>query len=178
MLWDPSLCGLSGSDAFPHFIYTIMGVRRMRVAVSQTGSPEFAADRMVRGCLPVETDPLLTPFHASLRIDSLKAGGPQDNPPYGGDIIDFTRAPNVTNAVNMEDWVQPIYYLDSADPLVPTDYVVGLAADGNLNPRRRPSDPAWGKVVFLGIHPFFLKDEDARALMEAVFSYVGEPLRP
>ena len=40
--------------------------------------------------------------------------------------------------------------------------IIAVVADNNLNPRRSPTDHAWGKAAFLSVNPFFLKVDDAR----------------
>jgi hypothetical protein len=111
-------------------------------------------------------------FNHYLKVDSLKAGGPYDNIP-GQDRIDWIPAANVTSrASGLEEWVEPVYYLDASDPATPQDCVIGILARGNRNPRKPAAEPDWGDVVFLGSHLFFYRTEDATWFLRTVLSEV------
>lgn len=182
LIFDPSLCGLSADEAFPHFLFTRLGVRRMRVPVSSSTTAADSLfqygqiDRVVRGCDPL-VPPALGLFDRHLAVDSIKAGGDVD---ALANAVDWVPCANVTDAFGLEDWVVPLYYLDAKDSLIdPPNAIMSMYADGNLNPRRPASDPEWGKVVFLGMNPFFLQVPDATWYFERVLTdLLGEPKSP
>jgi hypothetical protein len=67
----------------------------------------------------------------------------------------------VTLQSGIESWTTPMYHLDSPDPAL-IDNIIGIIAYGDRNPRRRAGTVAWGNSVFLGLNPYFLRQEDAR----------------
>jgi hypothetical protein len=180
LYFDPTICGLTEETAFPHFLYTMLGVRQMHVPIAPAAAHNYEQQpsRMIRGAYPV--DPAM---FDTLEVDTLKAGGYSishaypGGPAYPPGSAQYIPAASTTQVTRMESWAHPIYYLNSADPTVTAaNEVVGIYVDGNDNPRRRPSDPEWGKIVFLGFHPFFLKWDEAQDFMRTVLEdYFGEP---
>lgn len=181
LTFDPTLCGLDPDEAFPHFLFTRLGVRRMRVPVASSTLPSDSLyqngqiDRVVRGCKPI-TPPALGLFDRYLEVDTLKAGGETDF----ASVIDWLQGANVTDAFGLEDWVEPLYYMDAKDlNIEPANPIISMYADGNLNPRKSAGDPGWGKVVYLGLHPFFLQQADATWYFERILTdLLGEPKTP